>query len=61
VERGGATDSVSGDKVWSGDFSALTAPGDFYVYDPANNLRSYPFRLDNGVFNDVLKRRPSKL
>jgi len=53
--NGGATDAVSGDKVWSGDFSALAAPGDYYVYDPANNLRSYNFRLDNGVFNDVLK------
>src|SRR5450432_3655392 len=32
--NGGATDSVSGDKVWSGDFSTLVTAGDYYVYDP---------------------------
>ena len=41
--NGGATDSVSGDKVWSGDFSSLKTPGNYYVYDPTNNLRSYSF------------------
>jgi hypothetical protein len=53
--RSGAIDTTSLDKVWSGDFSALTTPGDYYVYDPATQKRSYPFRLDNNLFNDILK------
>ncbi len=53
--KAGATDSVSGDKVWSGDFSSITESGNFYVYDPANNLRSYPFALNNHVYDDVMK------
>jgi len=51
----GATDSLSGDRVWYGDFSSVTAPGEYYIYDPTNNLRSFAFKLDNAVFNDVLK------
>jgi hypothetical protein len=51
----GAIDASSLDKVWSGDFSALTTPGDYYVYDPATQKRSYPFRLDNNLFDDILK------
>src|SRR5688572_15975821 len=53
--KAGQLDTVSGDKVWTGDFSALTTPGEYYVYDPTNNLRSYTFKLDNNLFNDVLK------
>jgi endoglucanase len=51
----GATDTVSGDKVWYGDFTSVTTPGEYYIYDPTNDQRSYAFKLDNGVFNDVLK------
>jgi hypothetical protein len=51
----GTIDSVSGDKVWWGDFSTLVTPGEYYVYDPTNDLHSYTFRLDNTLFNDVLK------
>src|SRR5215213_4431618 len=53
--KAGTTDGVSGDKVWSGEFSALTTPGEYYVYEPANDRRSYAFRLDGNLFNDVLK------
>src|SRR3954454_23581227 len=52
----GATDAISGDKVWRGDFSALTTPGDYYLYDPTNGLRSYNFRLDDNLFDDILKQ-----
>src|SRR5262245_42310067 len=51
----GATDTVSGDKVWYGDFSSVTTPGEYYSYDPTNNLRSYPFSLNTNLFNDILK------
>ena len=53
--KNGQTDTVSGDKIWTGDFSALVTPGEYYLYDPTNNLRSYAFKIDNNVFNDVLK------
>ena len=33
----------------------LTTPGEYYVYDPANDRRSFAFRLDDDLFNDVLK------
>lgn len=53
--KSGATDSVSGDKVWYGDFTSLTTPGEYYIYDPSNNLRSYAFKLDNNLYDDILK------
>src|SRR5262245_15141438 len=34
---GGATHSQSGDRAWHGDFSAVTAPGEYYLYDPTND------------------------
>jgi hypothetical protein len=51
----GNADPVSGDKVWAGDFSSLSMPGDYYIYDPSNNLRSYAFSLNANLFNDILK------
>ncbi|MBC8106591.1 MAG: glycoside hydrolase family 9 protein, partial [Anaerolineae bacterium] len=53
--KAGQTDAVSGDRVWYADFSSLTAPGDYYIYDSTNNRRSFPFKLDNLVFDSVLK------
>src|SRR3954454_10729036 len=53
--RAGTVNTSSMDKVWSGDFSSLTTPGEYYVYDPATQKRSYPFRLDNNLFDDILK------
>jgi hypothetical protein len=53
--KSGATDTVSGDKVWTGDFSSVNAPGEYYIYDPTNDLRSYTFKLGANLFNDILK------
>jgi hypothetical protein len=53
--KGGAVDASSQDKVWAGDFSGLTTPGEYYVYDPATQGRSYAFRLADDVFNDILR------
>jgi hypothetical protein len=53
--KAGATDTVSGDKVWTGDFSSFTTGGEYYIYDPANDLRSYAFKLDSNLFDDILK------
>ena len=52
---GGQTDKTSGDKVWYADISALKAPGDYYVYDAENRVRSYGFRVADDVYLPVLK------
>jgi len=55
---GGVTDSASGDRVWDGDFSALTTPGSYYVAVPAGTnpgSRSYDFDIGDRVYNPVLR------
>ncbi|WP_345258257.1 glycoside hydrolase family 9 protein [Flaviaesturariibacter amylovorans] len=51
----GAIHDQSGDQGWWFDFSALKTPGSYYLYDAANNLRSYTFSIGNNVYDDVLK------
>jgi len=52
----GATHSQSGDKVWWFDFSSLTTPGTYYVFDVTNNVRSYEFDINDCVYYNVLKQ-----
>ena len=52
----GATYDQSGDKLWWFDFSALTTPGSYYVYDPANNKRSFTFEIREDVYTGVLRQ-----
>lgn len=54
--KNGQTHVQSGDKVWVFDFSALTAPGDYYVYDAAHHVKSYNFRIAADVYADVMKQ-----
>ncbi|MBI3501880.1 MAG: glycoside hydrolase family 9 protein [Bacteroidetes bacterium] len=51
----GATHMQSGDKCWWFDFSSVTTPDDYYIYDATNNKRSYTFSIRNDVYNDALK------
>jgi endoglucanase len=51
----GAIDPISGDKVWHFDFTELTTPGEYYVLDNTTNQKSFPFRIDEDVYNNVLK------
>ena len=51
----GATDTLSGDRVWTFDFSAHQIPGTYYVYDPENNARSAAFEINESVYEDVLR------
>ena len=53
--KGGAVENSSGDRGWWFDFSALTVPGTYFVYDVSRNLRSATFRIDAHVYHDVLK------
>ncbi len=51
----GATDNVSGDKIWRFDFSSYVTPGRYYVLDMTNNVRSYEFDIREEVYNTALK------
>lgn len=53
-------DEDSQDQVAQADFSALTAPGDYYAYLPATQLRSYTFRIAPDVY-DVVGRVAAKM
>ena len=55
VWNNGNLHTDSGDKAWHGDFSSLTTPGLYYVYDPANNLRSYEFEVRDDIYAAALK------
>ncbi|MFP4466671.1 MAG: glycoside hydrolase family 9 protein [Candidatus Goldiibacteriota bacterium] len=45
----------SGDIVWQGEFSSVTAPGTYYITDPANSVQSYNFEIRDDVYNGVLE------
>jgi hypothetical protein len=51
----GAVEASSGDSGWWFDFSSISAPGSYFIYDPANRVRSAGFRIDLKVYNRVLK------
>ena len=51
----GETHDQSGDKGWHFDFSALTAIGNYYIYDEVNNTKSYNFEISETVYDEVLK------
>src|SRR5215467_15804886 len=53
--NGGATDGVSGDKVWWFDFSDIEIPGTYTVVDIEKGLRSVEFEIDDSVYRNVLK------
>jgi hypothetical protein len=54
--NGGGVDGSSGDKAWRFDFSSLTAAGDYYVMDEAQDVRSDVFSISANVYADVLKQ-----
>ena len=51
----GATDVVSGDKVWWFDFSDVTTPGTYTVVDVDKGFRSPEFDINDSVYRSVLK------
>ncbi len=53
--KAGATHAGSGDQVWWFDFSEYTTPGQYYIYDPQNNVHSYTFELCDSIYDNVLK------
>jgi endoglucanase len=55
VWNGGAEDLSSGDRAWWFDFTSVSEPGEYYILDVDNNVRSYAFHISKGIYNDVLK------
>jgi endoglucanase len=55
AKNGGTTHAQSGDKVWWFDFTSLTDQGDFYVYDPTNNVGSHKFTIQDNIYSSVLQ------
>lgn len=53
--KAGAIDSLSGDRGWWFDFSSVTAPGRYFVYDVSRQVRSPSFGIGPDVYRDVLK------
>jgi hypothetical protein len=53
---GGATHVQSGDRGWWFDFSPVTTPGSYYVFDVANNVGSFRFEIGEAVYDEVLKQ-----
>ena len=53
--QNGAIDPLSGDRIWSFDFSSYEIPGTFYVYDEQNNARSADFEIRENIYENVLR------
>jgi endoglucanase len=53
--KAGITHTQSGDRGWWFDFSSVTAPGSYYIYDVARNVGSHRFEIGQNVYDEVLK------
>ena len=51
-----ATHAQSGDQGWRFDFSDVTEPGSYYIYDSKTNVRSDRFVISYSVYDEVLKQ-----
>ncbi|MGE5784020.1 MAG: glycoside hydrolase family 9 protein [Myxococcales bacterium] len=52
--NGGKSDALAGDKGWWFDFSSVTEPGEYFLYDTEKQLRSHVFRIAEDVYAGVL-------
>lgn len=52
----GAVHAQSGDRVWRVDFSALSAPGTYYIHDPTTGASSEPFDIRDDVYDLALRQ-----
>jgi hypothetical protein len=51
----GTTEASSGDRGWWFDFSSVTTPGAYFVFDSQKNVRSATFNIGEHVYKDILK------
>lgn len=51
-----AMDTASGDKIWWFDFSSVSTPGTYFVQDALDtSKKSFNFRIQEDIYNDILK------
>ena len=58
IWNSGTVHEQSGDRAWHGDFSALTAPGTYFVSVPGGSrpgARSFDFRIGDAVYAAALR------
>ncbi|MDF7819489.1 glycoside hydrolase family 9 protein [Runella sp. MFBS21] len=55
VWNGGTTHAQSGDRGWWFDFSSVTSPGSYYIFDVTNNVGSYRFDIGATVYDEAMK------
>ena len=53
--KSGAVDGESGDRGWWLDFSSISSPGSYFLYDATNNSRSNVFEIRDDIYNEILK------
>ena len=53
--EGGKTDALSGDQGWWFDFTSISTPGNYYVWDDLNTIGSHPFAINDTLYQPVLK------
>jgi endoglucanase len=51
----GTVEASSGDRGWWFDFSSVTAPGAYFIFDVSNRARSATFSINQKVYKEVLK------
>ncbi|MDT0557112.1 glycoside hydrolase family 9 protein [Ichthyenterobacterium sp. W332] len=51
----GGVHSQSGDNGWWFDFSSVTNPGSYYIFDPSTSESSAIFEINDAVYDDILK------
>lgn len=49
----GEVQKSSGDRGWWFDFSELKIPGNYYIFDPVNEVSSYIFAIADDVYNKL--------
>ncbi|MBC7850447.1 MAG: glycoside hydrolase family 9 protein [Chitinophagaceae bacterium] len=56
IWNSGSTHTQSGDRGWWFDFSSVTTPGSYYIFDVAQNVGSYRFEIAANVYATLLKQ-----
>lgn len=53
--KNGITQESSGDRGWWFDFSPVSVPGHYYIYDVQHQTASFPFRIAEDVYSGMLR------
>lgn len=56
IWNNGQEDPTSGDKAWWFNFSSLETPGNYYILDVDNNVRSFEFEIADDIYEEILKQ-----